>query len=51
MSLPNVMINFKQTGATVIQRGERGIVALVLIGETQEVQTKRVSTSGLHGIY
>ena len=37
MSLPNVMINFKQTGATVIQRGERGIVALVLNGETQEV--------------
>ena len=37
MSLPNVMINFKQTGATAIQRGERGIVALVLNGETQEV--------------
>ena len=37
MSLPNVMINFKQTGATVIQRGERGIAALVLNGETQEV--------------
>ena len=33
MSLPNVMINFKQTGATAIQRGERGIVALVLNGE------------------
>ena len=37
MGLPNVMINFKQTGATAIQRGERGIVALVLNGETQEV--------------
>ena len=37
MSLPNMMINFKQTGATAIQRGERGIVALVLNGETQEV--------------
>ena len=37
MSLPNVMINFKQTGASAIQRGERGIVALVLNGETQEV--------------
>ncbi|MDY3369080.1 phage tail sheath C-terminal domain-containing protein [Zhenhengia yiwuensis] len=37
MSLPNVMINFKQTGATAIQRGERGIVALVLNGEKQEV--------------
>ena len=37
MSLPNVMITFKQTGATAIQRGERGIVALVLNGETQEV--------------
>lgn len=37
MSLPNVMINFKQTGATAIQRGGRGIVALVLNGEKQEV--------------
>lgn len=37
MSLPNVMINFKQAGATAIQRGERGIVALVLNGEKQEV--------------
>ena len=37
MSLPNVMINFKQTGVSAIQRGERGIVALVLNGETQEV--------------
>lgn len=37
MSLPNVIINFKQTGVTAIQRGERGIVALVLNGETQEV--------------
>ena len=37
MSLPNVIINFKQTGATAIQRGERGIVALILNGETQAV--------------
>ena len=37
MSLPNMMINFKQTGATAIQRGERGIVALVLNGEIQEL--------------
>ena len=37
MSLPNVMINFKRTGVSAIQRGERGIVALVLNGETQEV--------------
>lgn len=37
MSLPNVMINFKQTGTTAIQRGERGIVVLVLNGEKQEV--------------
>lgn len=37
MSLPNVIINFKQTGATAIQRGERGIVALILDGETREV--------------
>ena len=36
MSLPNVMINFKQTGASAIQRGERGIVALVLNGEEPE---------------
>ena len=37
MSLPNVMINFKQAGVSAIQRGERGIVALVLNGEKQEV--------------
>lgn len=36
MSLPNVVINFKQTGASTIQRGERGIVALILEGEAQE---------------
>ena len=30
MGLPSVIINFKETGATAIKRGERGIVALVL---------------------
>ena len=31
MGLPNIIINFKSTAATAIQRGERGIVCVLLV--------------------
>lgn len=34
MGLPNVIINFKSTGTTALQRGDKGIVALILTDET-----------------
>lgn len=36
MGLPNVIINFKSTGTTAIQRGDKGIVALILTDDTNQ---------------
>ena len=42
MGLPSVIINFKETGGTVIKRGERGIVALVLKDGVDEIESHGV---------
>lgn len=36
MGLPNVIINFKSTGTTAAQRGDKGTVALILTDETNK---------------
>lgn len=37
MGLPNILIEFKSKASTAIKRGERGIVAIILVDETQGV--------------
>lgn len=36
MGLPNIIINFKSTGTTAIQRGDKGTVALILTDDTNQ---------------
>lgn len=36
MGLPNVVVNFKTTGITAIQRSEKGVVALILRDSTKQ---------------
>ena len=44
MGLPSVIINFKETGGTAIKRGERGIVALILKDDVEEIEHHEVLT-------
>jgi len=39
MGLPNIIINFKSTAATAIQRGERGIVCVLLVDSELDATT------------
>ena len=42
MGLPSVIINFKETASSVIKRGERGIVALMLKDSVDEIEYHEV---------
>lgn len=44
MALPSVIINFKETASSVIKRGERGIVALVLKDGVEEIEQHDILT-------
>ena len=49
MGLPSVIINFKETASSVIKRGERGIVALVLKDNVGEIEHHEIlSVSDIH---
>lgn len=42
MGLPNILIEFKNQASTVAKRGERGIVAVIVLGAPQKVDRKSV---------
>jgi len=44
MGLPSVIINFKETASSVVKRGERGIVALVLKDSVDEIEHHELLT-------
>lgn len=49
MGLPSVIINFKETAFSAIKRGERGIVALVLKDNVEEIEHHEIlSVSDIH---
>ena len=49
MGLPSVIINFKETASSAIKRGERGIVALVLKDDVEEIEHHEIlSVSDIH---
>ena len=46
MGLPNILIEFKSKASTAIKRGERGIVAVMLIEAEKDAGRRRYADSG-----
>lgn len=45
MGMPNVSISFSETASTAVQRGERGIIAMILKDKTYKNQAKEYLTA------
>ena len=46
MGMPNISISFSEVASTAIQRGDRGIIALILKDKTYKSQAKEFLTEG-----